>query len=443
MKININLLATLVFCLLLHTAQAQQIKRLAVGDQMPELTFSNSHTGGPNKVQLSDFKGKGILIDFWASWCSPCVAAMGFLDSLQVKFKDQLQVISVTREDNKVIKEVYGRLFPNRAPSFLTLIGDTVLEKYFPHQTIPHCVWIDKNGKVTAITDNAAVTFKNIQDMIAGNVVQVKNKPPKIKLDTHKPPYASKQLNLTDEFLYHSLITRYREDLQINYARGAKDNFIACTNSSIIRLYQTAFGKFNLSWLDMNRVICEGFTTFADSASIGLFKSRPLINEFIANMKSYAFTYEMAVADTVYSRNEIFEIMQQDLNRFFSIYGLTARTEKRNHKVLALVAIDGKNHKSFKGTDSIAEKYADPTLLKVVNEPMAYFLSQLEPYLGDIPLKNETAYNGKVNISLIVEKDNLPSINNALASYGLKLIEKEELWDMVIITKTKGKRSLM
>jgi len=368
---------------------------------------------------------------------------MEHLDSLQRQFGKDLRVICVTREDDKTVKSVFARLFPKIKPSFLTVTTDTLLEKYFPHQTIPHCVWIDRTGKVIAITDKSSVNSASIKLMLAGNSSQVINKPELKKLDLHKPPYASKQLSFEDEFLYHSLITRYREDIKSNYSRSPKNDYIACTNSSILRLYQCAAGKFDLSWLDMNRVVCKGFKTFADSASIGLFKSEALTNNWLSNMKDYAFTYELAVSDTVFSKDELFAIMFQDLNRYFSVYGLNVSKEKGSHKVLALNRIKYGNFKAFTDTSALSEKYGDKSFLKIANEPMKFLMSQLRPYLREpIPLINETGYEGKVNLQLNIEGRDVTNLNKALAIYGLELIEKEVPIDVLTITKTEGKKRL-
>lgn len=440
MKIT-NLLYIIVFSLLSHKVDGQRIAPIEISNQLPELQLNNILGQDSKRVALSEFKGRLVLIDFWATWCSPCVSVMPLLDSLQSQFTQELQIICVATEDEKAVKAAYSRIFRNKQPEFLTVIQDTLMGKYFPHQTIPHCVWIDKKGIVKAITDKESVSMSGIKRMLNGDLSQMINKPKLKRLDLHKPPYASKQLNFEDEFLYHSLITKYREDIPANYSRGRRNEYIACTNSSIIRLYQCAAGKFNLSWLDMNRVVCQGFTTFADSASIGLFASDQLVNSWRSNIKDYAFTYELAVPDSVYSTEQLFSIMFEDLNRYFAAYGLSAVKKMGSHKVLALTSMTGSNFKSFKDSTGHSEKYSDSKFLKVVNHPMSYLLSQLKPYLPtEYPLVNQTAYEGMVSIELEMENRSLSNMNKALSIYGLQLEEKEEPIEVLVITKVQGKK---
>ncbi|MEJ2884605.1 TlpA disulfide reductase family protein [Pedobacter sp. GR22-6] len=64
----------------------QASKTVAVGQKAPD--FSSSDTSGV-KVKLSDFKGKYVLLEFWAHWCVPCRAQHPHLKELYQKFKDK------------------------------------------------------------------------------------------------------------------------------------------------------------------------------------------------------------------------------------------------------------------------------------------------------------------------------------------------------------------
>ncbi|MXN91143.1 redoxin family protein [Flavobacterium sp. Sd200] len=443
MTLRIILGQVLLCCIFYNTVCAQKINPTEIGSKLPELQLKHIYGKPSEQLKLSDFRGKAILLDFWATWCPPCVASLPFLDSLQRRFRNDLMVICVTREGDKTVNGVLNRQFSNNPPAFLTVLKDSVIEKYFPHQSIPHCILIDKKGIVMAITEKVGVTYDSIHDLIDGNTLKIDNKPRTIKYDTHKPPYASKQVVLGDEFLYHSMVTKYREDLNPSYARGINNDFIACINSSIVRLFQCAYGKFDLSWLDMNRVVCRGFTDFTDSAKIGIFKSEALINNWKNNIKTNAYSYELAVRDTFFTTDGLFEMMQQDLNRYFSRYGIEVHPEKINRKVLALVYNESKNLYNFKQGSGESIKISGDRFLRIANQPIAYFLSQLQPYLKvKVPVVNRTGYTGKINIEINGDMSSVSTVNKSLGVYGLKLIEKEEPTEVIVITKNPNAKNL-
>ncbi|MGN6369684.1 MAG: TlpA family protein disulfide reductase [Phycisphaerae bacterium] len=69
------------------------------GKAAPELVVEQWLTAKP------ETKGKVVLVDFWATWCPPCREAIPELNALQKKFKDDLVVIGISKEDPEVVKE--------------------------------------------------------------------------------------------------------------------------------------------------------------------------------------------------------------------------------------------------------------------------------------------------------------------------------------------------
>ncbi len=69
------------------------------GKQAPELVVQQWLTAHP------ETKGKVVLVDFWATWCPPCREAIPELAEIQKKFKDDLVVIGISKEEPGVVQE--------------------------------------------------------------------------------------------------------------------------------------------------------------------------------------------------------------------------------------------------------------------------------------------------------------------------------------------------
>ncbi|MDM8177755.1 TlpA disulfide reductase family protein [Olivibacter sp. 47] len=137
------------------------IKPLKIGDSIPEalwnlpLQMVKAGQEGSITVKLSDYKGKLIILDFWATWCSNCLAAIPKVEDMQEQFQQVLQVLPLTYENAATALPTMQRN-KWKLPS---IIKGEIFKKYFPHRFIPHYVWI-KDGYVYAVTASEELTAK-------------------------------------------------------------------------------------------------------------------------------------------------------------------------------------------------------------------------------------------------------------------------------------------
>jgi thiol-disulfide isomerase/thioredoxin len=109
--------------------------------------FSVRGLDGKN-VQLKDFKGHPVLIDFWATWCQPCRASMTHLESLQKRYEDKGLVVLGLSVDEDAPADV-KRYAQKLGVSFrLAMADEKVLDLYGPVRSIPTTFFINRNGEV-------------------------------------------------------------------------------------------------------------------------------------------------------------------------------------------------------------------------------------------------------------------------------------------------------
>lgn len=116
--------------------------------------FSARDTQGKT-VRLSEYLGKkAILINFWATWCEPCIAEFPHLRRLQDSLKDDLVILGVSMDGPESIANVPAFASRNQLNFPVLLDEDShVAAIYNPKKSAPLSILIDKKGRITAIRE--------------------------------------------------------------------------------------------------------------------------------------------------------------------------------------------------------------------------------------------------------------------------------------------------
>jgi len=119
-----------------------------LGKQAPAFETTTSE-GAP--LKLADLAGKVVMLDFWATWCGPCIAALPKINEVAKKYKDKGVVFYAVnqQEEASIIKEFLASQKLQTVPVAMDLEGK--LGQAFGVEGIPQTVIIDKAGKVQVV----------------------------------------------------------------------------------------------------------------------------------------------------------------------------------------------------------------------------------------------------------------------------------------------------
>jgi peroxiredoxin len=183
-KRNALVFAALLIAIVAMIAAGKYITRVRhnksvtlVGDVrgIPAPDFELASLDG-RKVKLSDYRGKAVLLNFWATWCSPCKVEMPWFVDLQKKYgNDGLVVLGVAMDDSDNSK--IAQFASEMGVNYPVLLGtDKVSEQYGNVQFLPTTFYIDREGRIigkgTGLLGRGEIE-ENIQKALASRVASV------------------------------------------------------------------------------------------------------------------------------------------------------------------------------------------------------------------------------------------------------------------------------
>ena len=103
------------------------------------------------QVSLSDYKGKVVLMSFWATWCGPCKVEMAHLSEMYKELKDDgFVVLSVSSDDARTASQVKPYIKRKRYTFPVVLDKEsTVTGSYNPTKTLPYGVLVGKDFQIS------------------------------------------------------------------------------------------------------------------------------------------------------------------------------------------------------------------------------------------------------------------------------------------------------
>ena len=118
---------------------------LTIGDKSPDFEIVNSQN---QTIKLSDFKGKYVLLDFWATWCSPCLEDIPTIRSIDDKYSEQeLVILGIALEENS---EGFQSFLEKNGINWPQINSTEEVPNKFGVYGVPQIYIIDPDGDIVA-----------------------------------------------------------------------------------------------------------------------------------------------------------------------------------------------------------------------------------------------------------------------------------------------------
>src|SRR5438270_10686030 len=104
--------------------------------------------GTPHSLQ--DYRGKPVLLNFWATWCVPCAAEMPLLNEMQKQYQGKVVFIAASIDDEDMKPQVEAFIKKHQGEALTAMMGATpdTLDDFGVNQGMPGTVFIDAEGKI-------------------------------------------------------------------------------------------------------------------------------------------------------------------------------------------------------------------------------------------------------------------------------------------------------
>lgn len=431
-------------------AQTISFDPLRKGDIIPNIPLTIYKNNEVQKIRLYDLNKKLIILDFWSTSCSSCILQMSHLQKLQQDFKQDIQVIVVTKNTKQEIDRLKERIRGHISPeisyafdylSFIT--SDSILSIIFPHEGFPIHVWIDSSKKLKAITYSTTTTNENVQNFLKGDKIKLAEQGLR-NIDRSNPiSWLDSDTGYIDQLKYYSFIFS-RIEHKGGYDRQVSPSFDSVSgkvtafnivNSPIPDLYKLAYFKYkhpNIGIPDSK--------IFLETKDKNRFYAPKNETEYLnwadSNLYSYAIKVTPEDADSIYT------LMKLELDKFFK---LKSKIEYRKVKCMVLkqtkllirsVSNIDKNELAVDSTGS---------WMVLQHQPIALLASRIESLINYYdayqPFFNETDFDQNIDIVLPWSSElkdiSLNQIRKSLNLYGFDLREEYKTIKMIVLSDEK------
>ncbi|MFN8357354.1 MAG: TlpA disulfide reductase family protein [Spirosomataceae bacterium] len=400
----------------LAQAYKEQVDAPTLGKTCPNVVLPVMVAGGIKPTALADYRGKVVVLEFWATSCRPCIPAMNHFEILEAAFPNQLKVFEITVEERNRVER-----FLQKQGAVATIVLDSTqrIREQFYHHFLPHTVVIDPKGVIRAFTYPSEITPEVIQKLLQGKEVKLRLKQ---ELDPNAQATVSSGLN-RDLNEVESILFAEEQYVRVENPKRAaqkegKVNFSDYQEGKEAEIYRE--DEHYLSFVNCPLTLMYESLYEISSSRVLLDVPENHVEHYTFD-KANAFCLELSLADTC--RRSLLEVGKQELEKRFP---LRSRLENRSRPVWVLQKI---------GKAPI--KHPNNKLYGTFKDLLAYL--ENFPDLNGMPLINETGLADTEPFEWEIVKNQTGTLDQRLAALGLKRVEKIKEVQCLILFEAEEK----
>ena len=359
-----------------------------LGKVCPDFSMSVIGANGVEKpIALSELRGKVVILEFWATYCAPCIPYIKHFEKLQFQFGDAIKVIEISEENrDKVDAFILKRGYKN--VSFAMDWGRKLNDMFY-HHFIPHTVVIDQDGVVLAFTSPDEIDQEVIGKLINREPVTFTmkheyqessyNSSSNVLQNYDQPIIVNKPKNQS----YKIEFSNYKEGYATEFVKESSSEY-KFVNCPLSLIYQILYDqKPSRVILDVNEPAKYSFE----------------------NQNSYCL--DLSVPDFI--GKTVQEIALQQLEGLFP---LKSKVEVRNRKVFVLLKSDLQGAMSSVDSTGIIQKGL------TIKDLMNYMESNPQ-LVNNLPVVNESGLPDTTILDLDWFQNYPDAVENKLRTLGL------------------------
>jgi thiol-disulfide isomerase/thioredoxin len=403
-----------------------------IGKPCPDFKLTNLVNSKKKQVTLKDFRGKWLMIDFWAIRCTVCVERMPELNRLQHIFRKDLTVLLIGFNDyqyDRGIKKMYLQL-QQRLHLQLLAAFDSVLKKRWQVYSFPHIILVAPTGIVYTITPGVDIDSIKIHQLIDGEKPSFRLYGFDRKFDWQQPLLINNNGGPDTGFLYRSLLTRFVEEDPLtldNIGQYTEKNKVGfqITGAPLSRLYQYAYlGK--VYWGIYNDTL---YGKISPELALEISDSSDFKIDFIKALN--LFNYSLYVPPGKANVNYLMQVLQRELKNFF---GYEASIENREMPCW-LLQLRKDTTVFFKPTNSTRSLSGNALGMQIDSGKLGELILGLSDFcpLDRLEVYDETGINYPIDIEFKALMIDFNDVQRELSNHGLVLVKGKKWMKTIVI----------